>query len=63
MVVLSSSFNVFHNLGARNLKDFFPKDVVLTRGICSLFVPLSSLMLVLGNRVSPNFDCEFATFW
>ena len=48
MVVLSSSFNVFHNFGARNLKDFFPKDVVLTRGICSLFVPLSPLTLVLG---------------
>ena len=48
MVVLRSSFNVFHNLGARNLKDFFPKDVVLTRGNSNLFVPLSPLLLVLG---------------
>ena len=52
MVVLRSSFNVFHNLGGggggRNLKDFFPKDVVLTRGNCNLFVPLSPLVLILG---------------
>ena len=48
MVVLRSSFNVFHYLGARNLKDFFQKDVVLTRGNCSLFVPLSPLVLILG---------------
>ena len=34
MVVLRLSFNAFHSLGARNLKDFFPKDVVLTRGNC-----------------------------
>ena len=49
-VVLSSSFNVFHNLGARNLKDFFPKDVVLTRGNCNLFVPLRPLVLVLAQN-------------
>ena len=49
MVVLRSSFNVLHNLGARNLKDFFPKDVVLTRGNCNLFVPLRPLVLVLGG--------------
>ena len=48
MVVLRSSFNVFHNLGARNLKDFSPKDVVFTRGNCNLFLPLSPLLLVLG---------------
>ena len=48
MVVLRSSLNVFHNLGARNLKDFSPKDVVLTHGNCNLFVPLSPLLLVLG---------------
>ena len=48
MVVLRSLFNVFHNLGARNLKDSFLKDVVLTRGNCNLFVPLSPLLLVLG---------------
>ena len=48
VVVLRSSFNVFHSLGARNLKDFFPKDVVLTRGNCNLFVPLSPVVLVLG---------------
>ena len=48
MVVLRSSFNIFHHLGARNLKEFFPKDVVFTRGNCNLFIPLSQLMLVLS---------------
>ena len=40
MLVQRSSFNVFHNLGSRNLKDFSPKDVVLTRGNCNLFVKI-----------------------
>ena len=35
MVVLRSLFNVFHNLGAANVKDFIPKDVVLTPGNCN----------------------------
>ena len=48
VVVLRSSFNIFHNLGARNLKEFFPLDVVFTRGKCNLFIHLSPLMLVLG---------------
>ena len=47
MVVLRS-FNIFHDLGARNLKEFFPYDVVFTRGNGNLFIPLSPLMLVLG---------------
>ena len=54
MVVLRSSFDVFHNLGARNLKDFFLKDVVLTRGNCNLFVPLRPLVLVLSVSNAVN---------
>ena len=54
MVVLRSSFNVFHNLGARNLKDFFPKDVVLTRDNCNLFLPLSPVVLAKGSVEEKN---------
>ena len=55
MVVLKSSFNIFHNLGAKILKECFPEEVVLTRGNCNLFIPLSPLVLVLGVN---NADME-----